>query len=29
MKYFTIKELCYSETANKKKIDNTPSEIVK
>lgn len=29
MKYFTIKELCHSDTAIKKKIDNTPnSEIV-
>lgn len=29
MKYFTIKELCYSITAIEKKIDNTPnSEIV-
>ena len=26
MKYFTIKELCYSDTAKKYKIDNTPSE---
>lgn len=29
MKYFTIKELCYSETAQKGKIDNTPSEEIK
>lgn len=29
MRYFTIKELCHSDTAIKKKIDNTPnSEIV-
>lgn len=26
MKYFTIEELCQSETADKLKIDNTPSE---
>lgn len=26
MKYFTIEELCQSETAEKLKIDNTPSE---
>ncbi len=26
MKYFTIKELCYSDTAKKKGIDNTPSD---
>ncbi len=26
MKYFTIEELCQSETAEKYKIDNTPSE---
>ena len=26
MKYFTIEELCYSTTAKKNKIDNTPSE---
>jgi hypothetical protein len=26
MKYFTIKELCYSDTAKKYKIDNTPNE---
>lgn len=29
MKYFTIQELCNSETAKKKGIDNTPSEGVK
>ena len=29
MKYFTIKELCYSETAQKKGIDNTPTEEIK
>ena len=26
MKYFTIEELCQSETAERLKIDNTPSE---
>jgi hypothetical protein len=26
MKYFTIKELCYSDTAKLHKIDNTPTE---
>lgn len=26
MKYFTIKELCYSTTATKNKIDNTPTD---
>jgi hypothetical protein len=26
MKYFTIKELCQSKTANQLKIDNTPTE---
>lgn len=26
MKYFTIEELCYSDTAKKYKIDNTPTE---
>jgi hypothetical protein len=26
MKYFTIEELCQSETADKLKIDNTPSK---
>ena len=26
MKYFTIKELCYSDTAKAHKIDNTPNE---
>jgi hypothetical protein len=26
MKYFTIKELCYSTTAKKNKIDNTPTD---
>lgn len=26
MKYFTIEELCYSDTAKKYKIDNTPNE---
>ena len=26
MKYFTIEELCYSDTAKKHKIDNTPNE---
>lgn len=29
MKYFTIEELCQSETAEKYKIDNTPSEEIK
>ena len=29
MKYFTIEELCQSETADKLKIDNTPSEEIK
>ena len=29
MKYFTIKELCHSDTAIAKGIDNTPSEDVK
>lgn len=29
MKYFTIKELCHSDTAIAKGIDNTPSEEVK
>lgn len=29
MKYFTIEELCQSETADKFKIDNTPSEEIK
>ena len=29
MKYFTIDELCRSETAKKKGIDNTPSEVIK
>ena len=29
MKYFTIKELCQSETADKLKIDNTPTEEIK
>lgn len=29
MKYFTIAELSYSETAKKKEIDNTPDEVVK
>ena len=29
MKYFTIEELCYSETAEKFNIDNTPSEDIK
>ena len=29
MKYFTIEELCYSETAEKLKIDNTPTEEIK
>lgn len=28
-KYFTVKELCASETAKKKKIDNTPSPEVR
>lgn len=28
MKYFTINELCRSETARKHKIDNTPSEAI-
>jgi hypothetical protein len=28
MKYFTIKELCKSDTARKLKIDNTPSQEV-
>ena len=26
MKYFTIKELCYSDTAKTHKIDNTPTD---
>ena len=29
MRYFTIEELCQSETAEKYKIDNTPSEEIK
>ena len=29
MKYFTIEELCQSETAEKYKIDNTPTEEIK
>ena len=29
MKYFTIEELCQSETADRLKIDNTPSEEIK
>ena len=29
MKYFTIEELCQSETADKLKIDNTPTEEIK
>lgn len=29
MKYFTIEELCQSKTAEKYKIDNTPSEEIK
>jgi hypothetical protein len=29
MKYFTIEELCQSETAEALEIDNTPSEEVK
>ena len=29
MKYFTIEELCQSETADKLKIDNAPSEEIK
>lgn len=29
MKYFTIDELCRSETAKKKGIDNSPSEVIK
>jgi hypothetical protein len=28
MKYFTIKELCYSDTAKKNKINNEPSEVI-
>lgn len=28
MKYFTIKELCHSDTANRLRIDNVPSEDV-
>ena len=29
MKYFTIEELCHSDTANARGIDNTPTEEVK